>query len=70
MRRNLTPREVWEAIAVSKQAAAKLMKPPLDAGLVRRVGSQKSGRYILGCSRSAPAATRFSLRTQILLRVH
>ena len=44
----MTPKEVWEAIGVSKQAAAKLMKPLLDASLVRRVGSQKSGRYILG----------------------
>jgi len=44
----MTPREVWEAIGVSKQAATKLMKPLLDAKVVRRVGSQKSGRYILG----------------------
>jgi DNA-binding MarR family transcriptional regulator len=43
----MAPREVWEAIGVSKQAASKLIKPLLDAGLVRRVGSKKSGRYIL-----------------------
>ncbi len=43
-------REVWEAIGVSKQAATKLMKPLLEAQLVRRVGSQKAGRYILSCS--------------------
>jgi Fic family protein len=47
-RRTLSPQEVWEAIGVSKQAASKLLKPLLDAKLVRRVGSQKSGRYILG----------------------
>ena len=47
-RQSMTPKEIWEAIGVSKQAAAKLMKPLLDARLVRRVGSQKSGRYILG----------------------
>ena len=46
-RQSMAPRELWEAIGVSKQAASKLMKPLLDAGLVRRVGSQKSGRYIL-----------------------
>lgn len=47
-RRTLSPQELWAAIGVSKQAASKLLKPLLDAGLVRRVGSQKSGRYILG----------------------
>jgi len=47
-RQSMTPKEIWEAIGVSKQAATKLMKPLLDARLVRRVGSQKSGRYILG----------------------
>jgi predicted HTH transcriptional regulator len=47
-RQSMTPREVWAAIGVSKQAATKLMKPLLDPGLVRRLGSQKSGRYILG----------------------
>lgn len=47
-RQSMTPKEIWEAIGVSKQATAKLMKPLLDARLVRRVGSQKSGRYLLG----------------------
>jgi predicted HTH transcriptional regulator len=47
-RQSMTPQQIWEAIGISKQAAAKLMKPLLDARLVRRVGSQKSGRYILG----------------------
>lgn len=47
-RRTLAPQEVWQALGVSKQAASKLMKPLLDAKLVRRIGSQKSGRYILG----------------------
>jgi Fic family protein len=46
-RQSMAPREVWDAIGVSKQAATKLMKPLIDAGLVRRIGSQKSGRYIL-----------------------
>lgn len=46
-RQSMTPKEIWEAIGVSKQAAAKLMKPLLDARLVRKIGSRKSGRYIL-----------------------
>ena len=47
-RRSMTPGEIWEAIGVSKQAAHKLLQPLLKADLVKRVGSQKSGRYILG----------------------
>jgi Fic family protein len=47
-RRSMTPGEIWEAIGVSKQAAHKILQPLLKADLVKRVGSQKSGRYILG----------------------
>ncbi len=43
----LTPREVWAGIGVSKQGALDLLRPLIKAGLVRRVGTKKSGRYIL-----------------------
>ncbi|PWU16342.1 MAG: hypothetical protein C5B50_13755 [Verrucomicrobia bacterium] len=46
-RGSMSPREIWVAIRVSKQAAAKLIKPLLKARVMRRVGSQKSGRYLL-----------------------
>jgi Fic family protein len=46
-RGSMAPQEAWEAIGVSKQATAKMLKPLLEAGLIRRVGSQKSGRYLL-----------------------
>ena len=42
----LTPREVWDALGVTRQGAAKLIKPLLEAGLVRRVGGKKTGKYI------------------------
>jgi Fic family protein len=45
--KSMTPQEIWDALGVSKQGALKLMQPLLDAGLVRRVGTRKSGRYLL-----------------------
>ena len=46
-RKSMTPREIWDGIGVSKQGALDLLKPLVKAGLVRRIGTQKSGRYIL-----------------------
>lgn len=46
-RKSLTPREIREGIGVSKQGAMDLLNPLLEAGLLRRVGTKKSGRYIL-----------------------
>ena len=44
---SLTPQEIWDALGVSKQGALDLLRPLLEAGLVKRVGTQKSGRYVL-----------------------
>jgi Fic family protein len=46
-RASLTPREIREVMGLSKQGAMDLLNPLLAAGLVRRVGTKKSGRYIL-----------------------
>lgn len=46
-RRSMTPRELWEAIGVSKQGSLDLLRPLTEAGLVKRIGARKSGRYIL-----------------------
>ena len=43
----LTPREIWDAIGVSKQGALDLLRPLIKAKLVRRIGTKKTGRYIL-----------------------
>jgi len=43
----MTPREIWDGIGVSKQGALDLLRPLINAGLVRRIGTKKSGRYIL-----------------------
>ena len=43
----LTPREIWDGVGVSKQGALDLLRPLIKAGLVKRVGTRKSGRYVL-----------------------
>jgi Fic family protein len=45
--KSMTPQEIWDALGVTKQGTMKLMQPLLDAGLVGRVGTRKTGRYIL-----------------------
>jgi Fic family protein len=46
-RGGLTPAEIWAALNVSKQGAMDLLRPLVKAGLVRRVGTLKTGRYVL-----------------------
>jgi len=43
----MTPAEIWAALEISKQGAIKLMQPLLDAGLIVREGTRKSGYYRL-----------------------
>jgi DNA-binding Lrp family transcriptional regulator len=45
--KRLTPRENWDALAVSKQGTLDLLRPLIQAGLIKRIGTQKTGRYIL-----------------------
>jgi Fic family protein len=46
-RRSMTPREIWDGLGVTRQGAIKLLQPLVDAGLVRRLGTRKTGRYVL-----------------------
>ena len=43
----MTPAEIRAAIGVSKQGALDLLRPLIKADLVKRVGTLKSGRYLL-----------------------
>jgi Fic family protein len=43
----MAPREIWDGVGVSKQGALDLLRPLMKAGLVRRLGTKKSGRYVL-----------------------
>ncbi len=45
--RGMTPRELWDALGVSKQGSLDLLRPLIKAGLVKRVGTRKTGQYIL-----------------------
>ena len=46
-RGRLTPREIWEGLAISKPGAMDLLHPLIEAGLIERVGTLKHGRYTL-----------------------
>lgn len=46
-RKSMAPGEIWGALKISKQGALDLIKPLIKAGLVKRVGTRKSGKYIL-----------------------
>jgi Fic family protein len=43
----LAPREIWDALGISKQGALDLLRPLIKAGVVRRIGTKKTGRYVL-----------------------
>ena len=45
--KTMAPREIWEALGVSRQGAVDLLNPLIKAGLVKRIGTKKAGRYIL-----------------------
>jgi Fic family protein len=44
---SLSPAELWKALAISRQGAMNLLRPLLEAGVVEKVGSKKTGRYKL-----------------------
>lgn len=46
-RGGLSPREIWDALDVSKQGAMDVLNPLIKAGLIKRVGTPKNGRYVL-----------------------
>jgi Fic family protein len=45
--KSMTPAEIWSGVGISKQGALDLLRPLIKAGLVKRVGTKKAGRYIL-----------------------
>lgn len=44
---SLAPTEIWKALDVSRQGAMDLLRPLIEAGLVEKIGTKKSGRYVL-----------------------
>jgi hypothetical protein len=47
VRGGMAPVELWAAPGVSKQGAMDLLRPLMKAGLVKRVGTLKTGCYVL-----------------------
>jgi DNA-binding Lrp family transcriptional regulator len=43
----MAPREIWDALGISKQGALDLLRPLVKAGLVHRIGTRKTGGYVL-----------------------
>lgn len=44
---SMAPGEIWKALGVSRQGAMDLLRPLLDAGLVEKIGTKKTGSYVL-----------------------
>ncbi len=44
----LPPSEIWKELKVTKQGAMKILNPLIASGLIQRIGTRKSGRYVLG----------------------
>ncbi len=53
-RGGMTPSEIWKALGVSRQGALNILKPLLTARLVRRLGTKRTGRYVLASSGRPP----------------
>ena len=43
----MAPGEIWKTLGVSRQGALDLLRPLLEAGLVERIGTRKTGKYVL-----------------------
>lgn len=44
---SLAPSEIWELLKISRQGAMNIIKPLLEASLIEKRGTKKSGRYFL-----------------------
>jgi Fic family protein len=44
---SMAPGEIWKALGVSRQGAMDLLRPLLEAGLVEKIGTKKTGMYVL-----------------------
>jgi Fic family protein len=43
----LSPSQIWAALKVSRQGAMDLLRPLLKAGVVEKIGTKKTGYYVL-----------------------
>ncbi len=45
-KKSMSPKEIWEALDISKQGAMDVLRPLIDAGIIQKIGTKKSGKYI------------------------
>jgi Fic family protein len=45
--KSMSPSAIWGALGISRQGAMDLLKPLIQAGLVKKIGTKKAGHYIL-----------------------
>lgn len=50
-RGSLAPREIWDALSISRQGALDLLRPLIEKGIVEKQGGKKTGRYFLSTPR-------------------
>jgi len=43
----MSPREIWDTLGISRQGAMDLLRPLLRAGVVKKVGTRKTGKYTI-----------------------
>lgn len=48
----MAPKEIWDALGLSRQGAMDVINPLLEAGIIEKVGSKKTGQYQLVNRRS------------------
>jgi len=44
--RTMAPAEIWTALGVSRHRVMDLLRPLLEAGVVEKVGGDKTGRHV------------------------
>lgn len=44
---SMSPSDIWDALAISRQGAMDLINPLIEAGMIERTGGKKTGRYSL-----------------------
>jgi Fic family protein len=50
-RGGLAPRQIWDALSISRQGALDLLRPLIENGIVEKQGGRKTGRYLLSTPR-------------------
>lgn len=46
-RKSMSPKEIWKELGISKQGAMDLLNPLIEAEIIQKIGTKKSGKYIL-----------------------